>query len=224
MRQIGQTWVRDTLQELTAPGSTALVVVDLQNDFCHRDGHFARYGKDIAATEAMLPRCIALVRAAQAAGVPVVFIKQKTLPNGLSDSPAWLRFKTRDGKSPEYTLVGSWGAELVDGLAPGPRDLVVEKLRPDAFHKTELDLVLRANGIESVVIIGTTTEGCVESTVRSASYHDYYVVVVSDCVASPNPANHDGSMRLYAARYPLTTAAEITAAWQNASGKDQAAE
>lgn len=214
MKTIHNVSVRDSLEELVDPKATALVVIDVQNDFCHPDGHFARYKKDLSSIQAMLPKLVSFVNAAQDLGIWTVFVQQQTVPGGKSDSPAWLRFKCRDGKSPEYTLKGSWGAALVDGLAPRGNDIAVEKYRPDAFVHTNLDQMLRANGIESVVMLGTTTEGCVESSVRGASYHDYYVVVVSDLVGSPNPALHDGSMRLFQARYPLATSDEILAAWR----------
>ena len=214
MRAINGVMVRDTLEELVDPRSTALLVVDVQNDFCHADGHFARYGKDLSRIQAMLPGLVQFVTAAQSCGIRTFFIRQCTLPNGRSDSPAWLRFKCRDGKSPDYALHGSWGWQLVEGLTVGPNDWEVEKYRPDAFVNTPLDQLLRANGIAATVILGTTTEGCIESTVRGASYHDYYVVVARDLVQSPNPELHEGTLRLFEARYPLVPSAAILAAWQ----------
>lgn len=212
MRKVNDVLVYDTLEELVDPVHTAVIAVDIQNDFCHRDGHFARAEKDISSVEAALGNMVGFVDKAQKAGLRIAFLRQATLPNGASDSPAWLRFKTRDGKSPEYTLQGSWGWQLVDGLAPRPRDWVMDKFRPDGFIGTSLDLVLRAAGIETVILLGTTTEGCLESTVRAASYHDYYVVVVEEGLASPNPINHEGSMSFLRARYPLHGGAEILAA------------
>jgi nicotinamidase-related amidase len=224
MRTINGVPVYDTLAELTDPAHTALVVVDMQNDFCHPDGHFARHGKDLSSVQAIVPRTISFVAEAQRLGLLTVFLHQLTLPNGQSDSPSWLRFKCRDGKSPEYTLQGSWGWQLVEGLTPGPRDLEIDKLRPDGFLNTTLDALLRANRIETLVLFGTTTEGCVESTVRSASYRDYYVVVASDLVASPNALQHQGAMNLFKARYPLATSDELLTLWRDAAAPRRAAE
>src|SRR5690606_17697960 len=137
VKQINGTEVCDTLEELLNPAHTALVVVDVQNDFCHADGHFAKH-KNIEAITAMVPKWVSFVNAAQDSGIFTVFIQQLTLPHGRSDSPAWLRFKCRDGKNPEYTLLGSWGAELVEGLSPRAGDAVVQKFRPDAFVRTPL--------------------------------------------------------------------------------------
>jgi ureidoacrylate peracid hydrolase len=217
MRKIGETLIYDTLAELIDPAHTALLVIDAQNDFCHPDGHFARHGKDLSMIEERLPKVSAFVREAQSLGVRTVFTLQATLPDGKSDSPAWLRFKCRDGKSPDYTLQGTWGWQLVDGLEAGRQDLIVEKFRPDSFIQTNLDQLLRANGIETVVILGFITEGCVESTVRAASYRDYYTVVVRDGIASPNLVLHEGSLRLYEARYPLHNMAEILEVWRKSA-------
>lgn len=209
MRKVNDVLVYDTLPELVDPAHTAVIAVDIQNDFCHPEGHFARAGKDISTVEAAVGAMVGFVNDAQDAGLRIAFLRQSTLPGGASDSPAWLRFKTRDGKSPDYTLLGSWGWQLVDGLTPGPRDWIIDKFRPDGFIGTSLDLVLRAAGIETVILLGTTTEGCLESTVRAASYHDYYVVVVEDGVASPNPLNHEGSMNFFRARYPTHSGRDI---------------
>jgi nicotinamidase-related amidase len=211
--------VLDTLEELVDPAHTAIVLVDVQNDFCHPDGHFGKHGKNLASTQALLPGFVRFINTAQDLGIQVFFLQQLTLPGGLSDSPAWLRFKCRDGKTPEYTLKGSWGAQFVDGLAPRDNDPVIEKFRPDGFISTQLDQLLRTNGIKTTVVLGTTTEGCVESTIRGASYHDYYVVVVKDLLSSPNQVQHEGSMRLFEARYPLAAANDLLEIWSRAAGQ-----
>jgi len=216
VRNVNGIAIRDTLAEVVAP-PVAVVAIDVQNDFCHPEGHFARHGKDIGSALAALPALVAFVEAAQARGIPCVFVKQRSEPEGRSDSPAWLRLKTRDGKSPDYTLPDSWGAALVDGLVPRPQDVVVEKYRPDAFLNTPLDALLRARGLESLIFVGTTTEGCLESSVRSASYRDYYVSVVEELVFSPNAVLHEGSMRLMRHRYPVANAAAVLAAWGSTS-------
>lgn len=214
MKQINGVAVRDTLEELVDPATTALLVVDVQNDFCHPDGHFVRHGKNMETVMGMLPRLVPFVQAAQDLGIFTVFIQQLTLPHGRSESPAWLRLKCRDGKSSEYTLLGSWGAQFVDGLVPRPQDVVVSKFRPDAFVRTPLDAILRNQGIESVVIIGTTTEGCVESTVRGASYHDYYVIPLEDLITGPNPDLHANSQLFMRARYPVAQSDDVLRVWR----------
>ena len=219
MKTINGVPVCDTLDEIVDPRHTALLVVDVQNDFCHPEGHFARHGKDVTSAQAGLPALVKFVRAAQSRGIFTVFVRQITLPHGRSDSPAWLRFKCRDGKSPDYTLKDSWGAQFADGLVPGPNDAVVEKFRPDAFVRTPLDAILRSQGIQTTVILGMITEGCVESTTRGASYHDYYVVPVTDLITSPNRQLHANSQQFMAARYPVATSAQVLHAWDAAMAK-----
>jgi nicotinamidase-related amidase len=212
MKTIMGRHVLETLPELVDPRWTAVLAIDIQNDFCDPRGHFARYGKNVAIMAPAVARMVEFVNGAQALGVRTIFMRQLSLPDARMDSPAWLRFKTRDGKAPDYTLPGSWGASFVDGLTVREGDWVVEKFRPDGFIGTHLDHILRTQGIQSLILLGTTTEGCVESTVRSASYHDYYTVVVSDAVASPNAELHEGSLRFFRARYPTHTAAEVLSA------------
>lgn len=208
--------ILDTLPELVDPRWTAVLAIDIQNDFCHPNGHFARYGKNVAIMAPAVTRMVEFVGEAQALGMRIIFMRQLSLPDARMDSPAWLRFKTRDGKAPDYTLPGSWGAQFVDGLTVRDNDWVVEKFRPDSFIGTHLDHILRTQGIQSVILLGTTTEGCVESTVRSASYHDYYTVVLSDAVASPNAELHEGSLRFFRARYPTHPSADVLAAIREA--------
>lgn len=224
MRDINGISVFDTLEEIIDPAHTAVICIDVQNDFCTAGGHFDRHGKSMEMVLQRLSTMVSFVQGAQKANIPVAFLKQATLPNNMSDSPAWLRFKTRDGKSSTYTERGSWGWEMVDGLVPGPRDWVVEKFRPDGFHKTDLDLLLRAKGIKTTILLGTITEGCVESTVRAASYHDYYVVVVEDAVASPNLLLHEGSMNLFRNRFPLVKAQGILDVWASGASRAGAAQ
>jgi nicotinamidase-related amidase len=212
MRTVNGIQIRDTLSELVGP-PVALIVIDCQNDFCEPAGHFARHGKDISGAAAALPSLVEFVRAAQQSGIPCFFVRQRSEPDGRSDSPAWLRLKTRDGKSPDYTLPGTWGAELVSGLVPGPVDICIDKYRPDAFLGTSLDALLRGRGLESLVFVGTTTEGCLESSVRSASYRDFYVTVVEDLVFSPNADLHEGSLRLMRQRYTVASRDAILNAW-----------
>lgn len=214
MKMIRGQAVCETLDELVDPVRAAVLVIDVQNDFVHPDGLFAAAGKSIASCRDALDRIVRFTGAAREAGVPVFFVQQTTPPGGKGDTPSFLRFKMRDGKSPDYTVEGSWGWEIAGELAVLPSDCVVRKFRSDGFLWTNLDQLLRANGIETVIATGVITEGCVESTVRSAGYHDYYVVVAEDCVASPNAELHEGSMRLMRSRYVVTGSDDIIAEWR----------
>ncbi len=210
------------LTELVDPRHTALVIVDMQRDFVEPDGAFGRIGVELRLYEAMRPRLARLLAAARRAEVAVVHIQMSTLPGGVSDSPAQLRFNMlmhgslHGPRSPlRYTEVGSFGHEFVDELKPESGELIVPKWRSSAFWGTNLDLLLRSNSVQSLVVTGCTTEGCVESTARDAMFNDYYVVIADDCVASDDPALHDASLFLMAHRFDMAKGSEIAQVWDD---------
>ena len=214
MREVGPFRVFDRSEEILNPSHTALLVIDMQNDFVSPGGHFDRYGKNVSAMTALVPQMGEFIEQARLANVSPIFIQQYTLPNGRSDSPAWAAFKTRDGKSPDYATPGTWGHAFIDGIGYKQGDLRVDKPRPSAFLHTPLDLILRSMEIKTIVVIGVTTEGCVESTVRDGSYHGYYVVIVDNLVASSNLDLHEGSLRLMRSRYLVLGSKGIGRIWE----------
>jgi nicotinamidase-related amidase len=213
MRRVNGVDVLTELGELVAPAHTALLVVDVQNDMCREDGWMARHGRDVGRIGQMLPRLTTLLTDGREAGVKIVFVQQTTLPANASDSPAWLYFKTRDGRTEtDYTLDGTWGEALVDELGARPEEVRVKKHRPSAFHGTNLELVLAAAGIRSVVVCGVITQGCVLATVLDASFHDYYVVLAEDCVQSFDQAQHENALGFLRSRYDVETTDTIAGA------------
>lgn len=211
------------LEELVDPGRAALVIVDMQRDFVEPDGLFGSLGIDLSMYRTMRPRLAALLAAAREHGVLVVHLQNTALPDRRSDSPAQMRFNMRmhelarrDGPPLRYTIPGTPGHEFVPDLAPATGELVVRKYRSSGFWGTNLELLLRSNGIETVIVAGCTTEGCVESTARDAMFNDHYVVIAEDCVASDDPAQHDASMLLMRHRFDIATSSAIAAAWSSA--------
>jgi len=210
MRVVSGVEVFSELGELVVPAHTAVLVVDVQNDMCRDDGWMARHGRDVSRIGEMIPRLTALLAGARAAGVKVVFVQQTTLPANGSDSPAWIYFKTRDGRAEtDYTLDGTWGQELLDELEVRPTEARVKKNRPSAFHRTNLDLLLGAAGIRSVVVAGVITQGCVLATLLDASFNDYYAVLAEDCVQSFDQAQHENALRFARSRYDVATGEAI---------------
>jgi ureidoacrylate peracid hydrolase len=207
------------LSELVDPGHTALIVVDMQRDFCVPGWAFDRLGVDISMYPPMIPRLARLIEGARAAAVPIVFIQMTTLPNRAIESPAQIRFNMRmhlasnGGEPLVYTADGSEGQGIIDELAPREGELIVKKYRSSGFWGTNLDMLLRSNGIQSVVMTGCTTEGCVESTARDALFNDYYVVIAEDCVASDDRAQHDASLLLMRHRFDMASADEVLGTW-----------
>jgi nicotinamidase-related amidase len=170
----------------------------------------------------MIPRTARLLAAARRAGALRVFIQNTTLRGHMSDSPAQVRFRVRLSRDPtqpslQYTEDGSWGQEFVPELAPREGELIVKKFRSSGFVGTPLDLLLRSNGIETIVICGCTTEGCVESTARDGMFMDYYVVVVPDCVESDTREQHEASLTLMSARFDIISSPEVLQVWDGAA-------
>jgi ureidoacrylate peracid hydrolase len=205
-----------TLSQQADPRHTALLIIDLQNDFCHPDGLAARAGNDVGDIAAMLPELERLCAAARRAGVRLIYVRQ-THDDWNDSGPrrALPRYKTF------YPCrEGSWGAQFW-GLVPGADDYVLTKHRQSAFVGTPLDLVLRSQGIQSLVLTGTNTHVCVDCTARDGFQRDYYVVVVSDCTATgtSKPEQQQAALANHSGRYGwVASAAELRQVWQAAPG------
>ena len=217
------------LSELVDPRRAALVLVDMQRDFIEPDGVFGQLGIDLGMYRTSRPKLAALLEAGREAGLLIVHIQNTALPGRMSDSPVQMRFNlrmhqdARRGAAPlRYTVPGTRGHEFVDEFVPRGDELVVRKYRSSAFWGTNLDLLLGSNGIETVVVAGCTTEGCVESTARDAMFNDYYVVVPEDCVGSDDPAQHDASMLLMRHRFDIASSEQIAAVWGTDTGQEKA--
>lgn len=175
----------------------ALIVVDAVNDFCSPGGYADREGLDIQPAQAAVPRIRRLLRDGRGRLDTRVFIRPVygTGANWYL-SEAWLERAARanpSGGHNRYPVCapGSWGAEFVPGLEVDPGgDLVVVKHRYSAFFGTELDLVLRARGVRTVLLAGVATNVCVESTARDAFFRDYHVVLVEDACAAYSAEEH----------------------------------
>jgi len=153
--------------------ATAVVVVDMQNGFCHPDGSLYA-----PPSEEAIEPCAQLVERARGAGVQVVYTRDVHPPEQFEDAHYYDEF-ARWG---EHVLEGSWEAEIVDGLTVREADHVVEKHTYDAFQETELDGWLAARNIRNLVFCGTLANVCVLHTAGSAGLRDYRPVLVEDAV------------------------------------------
>ncbi|MEX2645964.1 MAG: isochorismatase family cysteine hydrolase [Gaiellaceae bacterium] len=223
--------VLTTIPELVDPAHAALLIIDVQNDCCAPGGAFAERGADLALYQDAIPQLKRLVAAAREAGALVIYVQATTLPDHRSQSPAQLLFEARLKESYprkgieafEFCLPGTWGHEFVGDLRPEDDDVVIQKHRSSAFVGTNLDLVLRSNGIKTVIATGCTTEGCVDSTIRDAGFLDYYPIAVRDCIASDNRRLHEAALAILEAyRAVVTDSAEIIEAWSAQSANDTA--
>ena len=181
-----------TLAEKVDAASAAVIVVDMQNDFCHPEGASARNGRSTAMAEAMAPNLQRLLGHARGAGVPVVFVRNAQTEHTMSEVQR--EHRLRRGSEVPVCVEGTWGVEFY-GVAPEPGEAVVTKHRYSAFIGTDLDLILRSKGIKSLIITGVATNVCVESTARDAYMMDYYVVFMGDCSAcSAGPEAHAATL------------------------------
>lgn len=196
------------------PAHTALIVVDVQNDFCSPDGSLAGVGNDVSAAVEMVPRLQSLIENARAVGMPVVFIQ--TIHDETNDSPQWLgRVDAGPGtERPGITCrTGSWGGQFYE-VAPQPGDHVVIKYRYSAFIGTNLEILLRTLGVQSLLFTGVATEICVESSLRDGLFADYWVSLVEDCAASYSQAAHDASVSVVGTQFgTVTTSTELASIW-----------
>ncbi len=213
MREIHGKLVCETLEEVLDPDRCAVLVIDMQNDMVDPAGRIAKAGLDMSGMYRILPRCAEFIENARALDVPVVHIQTVTMPGGASDSASWIRAKGVMVREEEFCLEGTWGAEICNEVTPLADELVVTKHRSSAFHGTDLDLLLRSRGIETVVVIGEQTPGCVEATFRDAAYHDYYNVLVEDCVAAFDQEQHDASILIQRRRHDVCTAKDVFDIW-----------
>ncbi len=212
--------ILQTLAERIAPEHTALVIIDMQKDLV-LDGfltHQAR--RDLAATRSIIPNLERLLAEARGAGVVVCHVGFSTLPDHASDSGPWLAQRRRSTYTTDaLCMAGSEGAEFIDALAPADGELVIHKHRFSAFKGTDLDMVLRARGVATVITTGVSTNVCVESTLRDAFETGYYVAIPSDATASWNMDLHEATLQTVTHRFGLvTTTEEILAVWEADAG------
>ncbi|WP_207586723.1 isochorismatase family protein [Halomontanus rarus] len=158
-----------------APDSTAIVVVDMQNGFCHPDGSLYAPG-----SEAVVDPIDTLLERAREAGVQVVYTRDVHPPEQFDDAHYYDEFEQWG----EHVLEGSWDAEIVEEFDVRDEDLVVEKHTYDAFYETQLEGWLRARGIRDLVLCGTLANVCVLHTGGSAGLRDFRPILVEDCIGS----------------------------------------
>jgi ureidoacrylate peracid hydrolase len=186
----------------------ALLVIDMQNAFCHPDGPFTHMDMGLeGALEAVANAAVAVGQARQA-GIPVVFTRHVYRP-GRADEGQALKANSPALASLQGLAATSWDARVMDELGCGPDDLVVDKVRFDAFQWTSLEPLLRGLAVAELVICGVVTNLCVESTVRSAFMRDFPVTLLADCCAAKTRRLHELSLEVLSA-YALADIASVT--------------
>jgi nicotinamidase-related amidase len=161
------------------PASTALVIIDMQNDFVRDEGTL-----QVESAPSTIPAISRLLGLARESGMRVAF-SQDTHDPGDPEFEIW----------PAHALRGTWGWEMIDELTPAEGELVVQKVRYDAFYGTELDHMLRLWNVRTIVLCGTVANICVHYTAASAALRWYDVVVPKDAVSAVEPCDLESSLR-----------------------------
>ena len=177
------------------PNTTAVVLIEYQNDFTSEGGVLHDAVSDVMDKTDMLANSQRVAQAARAAGATVMHAPITFAPGygEISSHPYGILKGVVDGNA---FVKGSWGAAIVDDLAPAEGDIVVEGKRGlDTFASTNLDFILRSKGITTIALGGFLTNCCVESTMRSGYENGYRVITLSDCVAATSPEEHDNALK-----------------------------
>jgi nicotinamidase-related amidase len=177
------------------PKSTAVVLIEYQNDFTTEGGVLHEAVSEVMARTAMLAHTRDVVAAARSAGAAVMHAPI-TFAEGygeITNHPYGILKGVVDGNA---FVKGSWGAAIVDDLAPADGDIVIEGKRGlDTFASTNLDFILRSKGIRTIALGGFLTNCCVESTMRSGYENGYQVITLSDCVAATSLEEHENALK-----------------------------
>src|SRR3954451_16360688 len=190
---------------------TAVIVVDMQNDFGSHGGMMALAGIDVSGNRAVIPATSRVLAVARQAGILVVYLKMAFRADlsdaGAPDTPNWLKHlplraaeetTAPDGTASRILIRDTWNTDIVAELQPEPPDVVLYKHRYSGFYETDLDKVLQSRAINGLIFTGWTTSVCVESTVRDAMFRDYRSLILEDCTAEPlekcmSRSNHEAS-------------------------------
>jgi len=201
------------------PARTAVIVVDMQNDFGHPEGMFARGGIPIDGIRAVVEPTARVLEVARRVGMPVVYLKMEFAPDlsdaGGEDSPNLIKHRVLnvgdamlapDGSQSRILIADTWNSDFLTELTPQPGDIIVPKHRYSGFFETGLDAILCEAGVDALIFTGCTTSVCVEATLRDAFYRDYRCLLLSDCTAEPlgsqlARSNHEATLLLVEALF-----------------------